>query len=457
MLGFGLATTAGPSPSGDSLGDAGVADDLAPADFAHASPAGLDVPALDNSAATREPAGRATSGPEPDATVSKTVTARKGDTLMKVLTRTGADRRQAHDAIAALSRVFNPRKLKAGQKVTLTFRPPESGEGRAKLVGVAIAASAERDVVARRRDDGSFAPREVTRDLRRRLVRGNGDIDDSLYLAARRAGLPPGVLMEVIRIFSWDVDFQRDIQPGDRFDVVFARYLDGDGRTVREGEVVRASLTLSGTRLEVSRYEPAEDGVVDYFDRGGQSVRKALLRTPLDGARLTSGYGKRKHPILGYTRVHRGVDFGAPRGTPIYAAGDGVIESAGWNGNYGRYIRLRHNRELKSAYGHLRRIAKGIRRGKRVRQGQVIAYLGSTGLSTGPHLHYEVMVKGRRLNPMRVKLPSGRRLKGAELARFQDWLAELEPRIAQAQALSARVAENTACASAGAGTKASPC
>ncbi len=427
-LGLGLATTAGPSPRSE-------AEREPPSPAEPVEVAALQVPS------PAEPASPAASAD----TIAKTVAVGKGDTLMKVLLRAGAERGQAYQAIAALKRVFNPRKLKAGQEVTLTFQPPGAREEGAELLRVALDTSVERQVLARRRDDGSFAPGQLIRDFRRSLVRASGDIDDSLYLAARRAALPVGVLMETIRIFSWDVDFQRDIHPGDRFEVVFERHFDEAGRAVREGAIESAALTLSGTRLEFYRYTPSDDGIADYFDAQGQSVRRALLRTPVDGARLTSRYGKRQHPILGYTRMHRGVDFGAPTGTPIYAAGDGLVEAAGWEGNFGRYVRLRHNRELKTAYAHMRRIAKGVRRGKRVRQGQVIGYVGSSGLSTGPHLHYEIISKGRKVNPMSLKLPTGRRLEGAELARFQKSLAELTRRVAQAQALSTRIAEGAAC------------
>jgi murein DD-endopeptidase MepM/ murein hydrolase activator NlpD len=394
-------------------------------------------------AALEPPAPAEPAKPAPPATKARTVAVGKGDTLMKVLVKGGAERRQAHDAISALSKVFNPRKLKAGQEVTLTFRLSGGEAATPELIGVGVAAGVERELLARRGDNGRFAPEELKRELERRVARAGGSIKNSLYLAATRAKLPVSVLMEMIRIFSWDVDFQRDIQPGDRFDVVYERLFDERGRPVRAGKVLRASLTLSGVDLTYYRFTPADDEIADYFDAKGRSVRKALLRTPIDGAKLTSRYGKRKHPILGYTRIHPGVDFGAAKGTPIYAAGDGKVEAAGWEGNYGRYVRLRHNRELKTAYAHMTRIAKKVRRGKRVRQGQVIGYVGSTGLSTGPHLHYEVLVKGRRKNPMSVKLPTGRRLEGKELKGFKAVVAELETRVAAAEPHPTQVAANT--------------
>ena len=189
-------------------------------------------------------------------------------------------------------------------------------------------------------------------------------------------------------------------------------------------------MTLSGTEVSLYRYKTPDDGFTDYYTATGQSVRKTLMRTPIDGARLTSRFGKRRHPILGYTKMHRGVDFGARRGTPIMAAGNGVVEMAGRNGAYGNYVRIRHNTEYKTAYAHMKGFAKGIRKGKRVKQGQVIGYVGSTGRSTSPHLHYEVHKKGRQINPLSVKLPAGRKLKGKILANFKTFTGKVDKAVA---------------------------
>ena len=250
----------------------------------------------------------------------------------------------------------------------------------------------------------------MARQLQRVALGAEGRIDNNLSTAARDAGLPMSVLVEMIRIFSFDVDFQRELQSGDSFEVLYEALFEDDGSLAKTDGVLYASLTLSGERLDMYNFTP-QSGHDDFFDRKGQSVRKTLMRTPIDGARLSSRFGMRKHPVLGYSRQHKGVDFAAPRGTPIYAAGDGVIESAGRNGGYGKYLRIRHNSTYKTAYGHMTRIAKGMRRGKRVRQGQIIGYVGSTGRSTGPHLHYEVLRSGRQVNPLKIKLPSGEKLK----------------------------------------------
>jgi murein DD-endopeptidase MepM/ murein hydrolase activator NlpD len=244
----------------------------------------------------------------------------------------------------------------------------------------------------------------------------------------------------MIRIFSFDVDFQRELQPGDSFEVLYEALFEDDGSLAKTDGVLYASLTLSGERLDMYNFTP-QSGHDDFFDRKGQSVRKTLMRTPIDGARLSSRFGMRKHPVLGYTRQHKGVDFAAPRGTPIYAAGDGVIESAGRNGGYGKYLRIRHNSTYKTAYGHMTRIAKGMRRGKRVRQGQIIGYVGSTGRSTGPHLHYEVLRGGRQVNPLKIKLPSGEKLKAADLASFQRHRAGIDAQRRRVRDTNAMIAQ----------------
>lgn len=212
-------------------------------------------------------------------------------------------------------------------------------------------------------------------------------------------------------------------------EIAYERLVDKEGRTVRYGNVVYANLTLSGKSMPIYRYEDSK-GNVDYYGPDGQSVRKALLQTPIDGARISSGFGMRHHPVLGYSKMHKGVDFAARRGTPVMAAGDGIVERASRFGSYGNYIRIRHNSTYKTAYAHLKGFAKGIRKGVRVRQGQIIGYVGTTGRSTGPHLHYEVLANNKQVNPKSAKLPAGRKLAGKELKTFQAQLAETTTRIA---------------------------
>jgi murein DD-endopeptidase MepM/ murein hydrolase activator NlpD len=353
--------------------------------------------------------------------VSQIVEVKPGDTLIGLLVDAGATQEDAYAAVTALEPAFSPRELKPGQAVELTFAsaqvpvPQETVDFQ--LVGLAIQPSAERDVQVNRSFDGLFTVMEIAHPLQQTTVRGIGTIDSSLFEAGLEAGVSITALTEMIRAFSFDVDFQREIQPGDAFEIVYDQYLDENGDVVRTGDVSYVSLTLSGETLELYRYTPSS-GIWDFFNPNGESVRKALMRTPIDGARLTSGFGMRKHPTLGYNKMHRGVDFGAETGTPIYAAGDGVIEKIGANGGYGNYIRIRHNSEYSTAYAHMNGFAKGLAQGDRVRQGDVIGYVGSTGRSTGPHLHYEVLVAGEQVNPLDIKLPAGEKLTGDDLDNF---------------------------------------
>lgn len=339
----------------------------------------------------------------------------KGDTLMAALLRAGTSSEEAQDAVEAFRTVYDPRKIRAGQALKLSFAADE--DGKTRLASLSLDLSPEHAVIVALAGDGRFRAEEVQRPVEIEKTRATATITSSLYEAAADAGLPVSVLMDLIRVFSYDVDFQRDIQKDDSFEILFERVYTTSGELVREGPILYASLALGGKKLELFRFETA-DGRADYFDATGQSVRKALLRTPIDGARLSSTYGMRKDPILGYSKMHRGTDFAAPKGTPIVAAGDGVIEMIGRNGGYGKYVRIRHNGDYATAYAHLSAFAKGLKKGSRVTQGEVIGYVGATGRATGPHLHYEVLVDGEQVNPLSVKLPTGEKLAGAELARF---------------------------------------
>lgn len=356
---------------------------------------------------------------------SHPVRAKSGDTLTAMLVTAGVERRDAVAAIDAMRNVFDPRRIRPGHEVNIVFERATVSDTPGDFMGFTMTPSFDREVEVARAAEGGFAAIEIERTLTHTPARASGSIGSSLFFDGEKAGIPVPVLIELIRAYSWDVDFQRDIWPGDTFDVMWQRVYDDAGNLVSNGDVLYAKLTLTGTPRVIYRHEMA-DGDVDYFDEKGQSARKALMRTPIDGARLSSRYGKRKHPILGYTKMHRGVDFAASIGTPIYAAGDGRIEMAGRNGAYGNYIRIRHNSDYSTAYAHLSRFARGTAKGKRVRQGQVIGYVGNTGRTTGPHLHYEILRGGKQTNPLKVRMPSGKKLKGKELARFEERRAELD-------------------------------
>ena len=342
----------------------------------------------------------------------------RGATLSHVLLDAGFSAQEAHLAAEAAAELHDPRGLKAGDVVE--YVRTEAAPGAPAILGaVRFDIDATARLHAVRLEDGRFVAGIVEKDLRRAHRRAEARIDSSLYVAARDADIPVPVVMDLIGVFSYSVDFQRDIQPGDRVSAVFETLVDADGAEAEPGAVLYASLVRSGKPLTLYRYERA-DGRVDYFDAQGESARRALMRTPIDGARLTSRFGKRRHPISGYNRMHRGVDFGAPTGTPIYAAGDGAVERASWHGGYGRYVRIRHNNSYKTAYAHLSAYADGLHPGKRVRQGEVIGYVGSSGQSTGPHLHYEVIYNDRQVNPLSVEIPAGDPLEGPELAEFAE-------------------------------------
>ncbi|WP_337997937.1 M23 family metallopeptidase [Oleispirillum naphthae] len=343
------------------------------------------------------------------------LTVMPGDTLGQILDRSAVSRQEAHEAISALKKVFDPRRLTPGQDVSLVV--VADPDGTVTLSRLQVEAEPGRRSIVSRGDDGSFSADEEHDPITTETHAFSGVINSSLFAAGEASGMSAGALQQLIRLFSYDVDFQRDIQKGDSFEVMVDRRTLPDGTTVGDGEIDYAALTLSGVTLRLYRFEDRQ-GFVDYYNEKGMSVRKALLRTPVDGARISSGFGLRNHPVLGFSKMHKGVDFATPVGTPVYAAGDGVVEKAGPWSSYGNYLRIRHTGTYSTAYGHLSGYARGIHAGSRVRQGQVVAYSGNTGRTTGPHLHYEVLVDSRQVNPLKIKMPSGRTLKGEDLRLF---------------------------------------
>ncbi|SCA56055.1 conserved exported hypothetical protein [Candidatus Terasakiella magnetica] len=360
----------------------------------------------------------------------RTLEVGSGDTLMKILLGAGINRGDAHTAIQALRTEYDPRRLRPGQEIQVSFQPGRHEDMPHTFKEMRLSTGFNTEVYVARAEEGEYQAHEETKELVTTLHRADGEIDSSLYLAASKAGLPASLLMEFIFAYSFDVDFQRDIQKGDRFEVMYEKVETEDGSRSKVGNILFASLSLSGDRMPIYRFKE-KSGRIAYFNDKGQSAQKALMRTPINGARLSSGFGKRRHPILGYSKMHTGVDFAAPRGTPIYAAGDGVLDYAGRKGGYGKYIRIRHNSEYQTAYAHMRSFRKGMYKGKRVKQGQIIGYVGTTGRSTGPHLHYEIIRNGRKTNPLRVRMPSGKKLKGTELARFMDTKVKFDQQYAQ--------------------------
>ena len=389
-------------------------------------------------------------------TYERKLTVGNGDTLMAMLTDAGADRRDAHAAITEMSKVFKPRYLKPGHEIVLTLRPSPDPDASASLVSMKLVESVERDILVREAEEGYLAE-TIEHPLSVEVAAAEGVIEDSLFLAGEAVGVPAGVLADLIQIYSFDVDFQRDIRTGDGFTVMYEQYKDENGNLVRSGNILRASMTLSGKKKMLYRFETAANAV-DYFDEEGKSVRRTLMRTPINGARLSSNYGNRKHPILGYTKMHTGTDFAAPRGTPIYAAGNGTVDYAGRKGGYGNYVRIRHNGTYQTAYAHMSGFARGIRKGVRVQQGQVIGYVGTTGNSTGNHLHYEVIRNGSFINSRTMHLPSGKALTGDDLVAFQSMREEADIHYAELMGETVLFASSGAAGSGGdCGTTESPC
>jgi murein DD-endopeptidase MepM/ murein hydrolase activator NlpD len=391
---------------------------------------------------------------QPPAPITRVVAVESGDNLMGVLIRAGAERTIAHAAIQSLKGSYDPRRdLNVGDELQITFGPGtirsvENVETEAEddpnyvLARLTIPVSYDKLIDVSRNDEGGFDASEVERPLTREVVTAAGQIESSLFVAASDAGIPARILAELIRIYSFDIDFQRDIWQGDKFELMYEQFRGENGDVVHEGEIFYAKLTLRDTETPLYRYETTA-GNLDYFNSKGNSVRKTLMRTPIDGARLSSRFGKRRHPILGYTRMHAGVDFAAPKGTPIYAAGNGTVVQAGRNGGYGNYIRIRHNGTFQTAYAHLSKFARKTRKGARVKQGQIVGYVGTTGRSTGPHLHYEVLRNGRQINPRSVRIPSGEKLKGAELKKFIAMRDARDVEYAQLRDAGTRLVENS--------------
>lgn len=355
---------------------------------------------------------------------------KKGDTATSILRDQGATPDEAKAIAAMLGARGRDGGLKEGQKLRILMAPAGPGPGtRLQPYRVIVANENTIEAVAALSDVGKYVAVDVQSMNTVAETADNKDDDEeddgsgvrlyqSIYETALRNKVPATVIEDMVKIYSYDVDFQRKVQPGDSFDVFFAG--EDEGATITEKtEVLFASLTVGGETKKYYRFQTPDDAVVDYYDETGKSAKKFLVRKPVNNAIMRSGFGGRRHPILGYTKMHTGVDWATPYGTPIFASGNGVVEKVGWEGGYGKYVRLKHNNGYETAYGHMSAFAKGMEPGKRVRQGQVIGFVGSTGMSTGAHVHYEILVNGRFVDPMRVKLPRGRSLEGAVMAGFE--------------------------------------
>lgn len=361
---------------------------------------------------------------EEEGPYDETLTITPGDTLASILNRLGIPTSQAHEAIEALSSVYSPKDLKVGQEIYVVYDDQAEGEAY-DLNFLRLRVDFEHDIELVRTGEGGFQATKYKKKLKHSYVAIEGDIKVSLYADALRAGASPKMLHDMIKAFSYDVDFQRDIQPGTTFSLLYDTYKDEESGNERPGELLSAKLVIENKPYEIYRFQPTGQ-VPGFYTPLGEAVQKELLKTPIDGARINSGFGNRKHPIKGYTKMHTGVDFGAPKGTPIMAAGDGVVERCSPFSGYGNYICIRHNGSTKTAYAHLSKYAKGIKKGAKVRQNQVIGYVGMTGMATGPHLHFELIQNGKHVNPTKVTQLPKTKLLGKALQEYKAFKTKLE-------------------------------
>jgi murein DD-endopeptidase MepM/ murein hydrolase activator NlpD len=352
-----------------------------------------------------------------------------GETFESAVRRAGVGQDEAQQAVHALGSVFDTVNIKAGLAFEAAIARPRDNNGPARLIGLSMRTGPASAVTLARAFDGALHLRQMDEKVSAQTVVAQGQMEGSLYASAEKAGATPELTAQVVKLFSHKLDFSRDIRPGDKFSLVFDRKVTESGRTVEAGDLLYAEIKAKGGANRFYRFKAAGAAAADYFDEMGKNIRGFLLRTPLDGARITSSFGMRMHPILGFTRMHAGIDFGAPTGTPVFAAGDGVVEKAQWVNGYGRWLQIRHNGQYETGYGHLSGWA--VKPGQHVHQGQVVAYVGSTGMSTGPHLHYEIIEHGKKINPSGFKAPSGEVLGGKQLAAFKAEKARIDGMIAQ--------------------------
>lgn len=356
--------------------------------------------------------------------------AKPGDTLSKMLAEAGISTQDASSITAAITKHHPATQLHIGQSLIITYQAdkPSLDDGNTYYsIADTITLVSDRLKIEVKRDANNHytAYQSVIPTIQMKNYYA-GEIVDSLYADAIKAGASPGVISEFIQRYSYIVDFQRDIKAGDKFELYYESTNNADGKKISDGPLLYANLVTNNKSKPLYRYTNAS-GVTDYFNDRGESTRKTLLLTPISGAKISSSYGMRKHPIHGYSKKHEGLDYAAPKGTPILSSGDGVIEEVKYNGGgYGRYIKIRHTSKYQTLYAHMDRFAKNMKKGVRVSQGDVIGYVGSTGASTGPHLHYEVIEVGKKVNPTKVSVPKVPPLHGNELKKFKEAMAKIK-------------------------------
>ena len=340
----------------------------------------------------------------------KIIIVKKGQTFLTILDSFNFENKKKFEIINAINAIYDLRELKVNQKIIFLINNKE--KVKKIIIELNYNTNLEIDLIS----DIKIEKKELEKISE--IESKEYLITNSLYADGINNNIPNQILIKLIQLFSFDLDFQRDIQKDTKVSLSYEVISVKNKSEYSFGNIEYANIKIKKNTLEYFKFL-TDDGFIDYFNRQGKNVKKSILKTPLDGARISSSFGMRKHPISGFNKMHKGVDFAAPIGTPVYAGGNGVIEMIGINGGYGKYIRIRHNNEYKTAYAHLSSYRKGLSKGVRVNQGEVIGFVGSTGRSTGPHLHYEIIYQNKQINPLKLKLPSGKILKGDELARFE--------------------------------------
>ena len=418
----------------------GTATDFGPDDTASAMGASLHTASLgtQNRVFASGGAGNMTviekSLPEAkiDGNEVRTLAVSRGDTLAEMLGSMGVAAKEAKKIVRSITTVFPAKKLRAGDEVRVRFAANAKDAERLEPIRTSVFNGENHRATVTRNDDGTFvvSDQPITSEevaaLKPSQYPERANIYTSCYHVALNQKLSPQTIKKMIQVHSYDVDFKKLVRSGDSLEMFYELEADDNGRHTKPGEILFTSITVDGEKHGFYRFRTPDDGAVNYYDKNGDSAKKFLMRKPVKGGRFTSGYGYRRHPLLGYRKMHTGTDWAAPWGTPILAAGNGVVERAGRKGGYGKYVLIRHANGYKTAYAHMARYAKGLKPGVKVRQGQVIGEVGSTGLSTGPHLHYEVLINGRHVDPMKIKVPRGRKLAGRLLQAFKAERARID-------------------------------
>lgn len=367
---------------------------------------------------------------------SRRIEVQSGDSLGPLLQKHGVTPGEAYKITQQFSKLYDPRYVKVGHSFNFIYK----GE---QIKDVVYKPNIERTIFVERDNQDEFTVRDITAEFKFDRVTVKSIIENSLYLDANRLGAPDKVIQQFANIYEYSVDFQRDIQPGDEFEMFFEVARNHRGEIIKAGDLLYTSFSPRGKTSSYYLFEN-EKGRENFFDTDGKTAKRKLRATPVNGARLSGRFGKRKHPILGYVRTHKGVDFAAPRGTPILAAGSGTVERANRYGSFGNYIRIRHTDGYKTAYAHLSKFARGVKAGARVKQDQVIGYVGTTGRSTGPHLHYEVHHHGKAINPRRLSQLSGKPLAKSQFPTFKALQAKIDAQRDAAPVLTKPLAQTGA-------------